>query len=320
VGQFRRASKIEKDGSARISLKQLADWYKSLPEVRAKRSFKRDVELVNNLLKRLKEDARIRDITPGRIDSFRQSRLQELSPRNSGQTIKPATVNREVACLKTMLSKAVRHGLIRENPLAGYRMLLEDNVRAVSLDEKTFEKLLDCCPHYLRPMVAVAYYMGMRKSEIIELTWDEVDLTSGFIRLDGSRTKNKTTRSIPIHPKVALILKALPRGLHTTRVFLNQGKPIKEFKNSYSSSCKTAGLDDLTYHDLRHCAINNLRLAGNDFFRIMAISGHKTMSVFKRYNLVTEEELREINWKDSGRRMDTNVDTKAELKQKEDSA
>ncbi len=52
------------------------------------------------------------------------------------------------------------------------------------------------------------------------------------------------------------------------------------------------GLKDFTFHDLRHCAINDLRLASNDYFKIMAVSGHKTMSVFKRYNLVTDAELK----------------------------
>ncbi len=59
-----------------------------------------------------------------------------------------------------------------------------------------------------------------------------------------------------------------------------------------------AGLEDFTFHDLCHCAINNLRLAGNDCFKIIAASGHKTMSVFKRYSLVTEEELSNVSWGD----------------------
>jgi len=113
---------IEKDRAARMSLKQLSDWYKGLGEVKAKRSFARDVELIDNLLTRLKEETKIRDITPGRIDSYRTSRQQEPSPRYPGEAIRPATVNREVACLKSMLNRAVRHHLIRENPLAGYKM------------------------------------------------------------------------------------------------------------------------------------------------------------------------------------------------------
>jgi integrase len=57
-----------------------------------------------------------------------------------------------------------------------------------------------------------------------------------------------------------------------------------------------AGIKDFTFHDLRHCALNNLSLAGYDYFKTMAVSGHKTMACFKRYNLVTEKELSAIKW------------------------
>ena len=89
-----------------------------------------------------------------------------------------------------------------------------------------------------------------------------------------------------------------------------KGSQSGNSENAYRAACKRAGLDDFTYHDLRHCAVNNLRLAGNDFFRIMAISGHKTMSTFKRYNLVTEKELREVQWKTKEGNVDTYMDTK----------
>ncbi len=93
----------------------------------------------------------------------------------------------------------------------------------------------------------------------------------------------------------------LPRGLHTNRVFLSKGKPVKNFAGNYklqwSRAVKEEGLGDFTFHDLRHCAINNLRLTGNDHFTIMAISGHRTTSVFRRYNVVTEEELQKVKWK-----------------------
>ena len=72
--------------------------------------------------------------------------------------------------------------------------------------------------------------------------------------------------------------------------------PLPNFQYQYRAALKKAGIDDFTFHDLRHCALNNLRLAGNDCFRIMAVSGHRTVSVFKRYNIVTEEELGRIKW------------------------
>ena len=78
-------------------------------------------------------------------------------------------------------------------------------------------------------------------------------------------------------------------------------KPINNFSGNYKlqwdRAVKEAELGDFTFHDLRHCAINNLRLTGNDHFTIMAISGHRTTSVFRRYNVVTEEELQNVKWK-----------------------
>ena len=109
------------------------------------------------------------------------------------------------------------------------------------------------------------------------------------------------------------MLRRLERSPRTDRVFLKDGKPFLNFKHSYTSACRKAGLTDFTFHDLRHCAINNLRLAGNAYFEIMAMSGHTTMSVFKRYNLVTEDELRNVKWHDvesAGSPLsDTGIDT-----------
>jgi len=142
--------------------------------------------------------------------------------------------------------------------------------------------------------------MGMRKDEIVRLTWPEVDLKKGFIRLSAERTKTDTPRNIHIHPEVKTMLESLPRGLHTNRVFLRNRQPFEDMKHSFKSACERAKIENFTFHDLRHCALNNLRKAGNDFFQIMALSGHKTISVFKRYNLVTEEELAQIKWPSYG--------------------
>ncbi|MGO9122300.1 MAG: site-specific integrase [Desulfomonilaceae bacterium] len=142
----------------------------------------------------------------------------------------------------------------------------------------------------------VAYYTGMRKSEIIFLTWEEVDLQNGFIRLKGERTKTGAARSVHLHPRVLESLSCLPRAIRSCRVFLWKGKPVIDVKKAFKAACTKAGLNDFTFHDLRHCAINNLGLGVNDYFKIMARSGQKTMNVFKRYNLVTEEELSNLSW------------------------
>ena len=214
--------------------------------------------------------------------------------------------------MKTILNRAVRHGKLNVNPIERVKKIPENNIRMKTLSPDEFERLRIACPEHLEPVVLIAYYTGMRRSEIVYLTWDEVDLEKGFIRLDANRTKTNIGRSIPLHPRVKTMLASQPRGLHTNRVFLRFGKPFDEIKRSFGTACRKAGLEDFTFHDLRHCALNNLRLAGNDYFRIMAVSGHKTMSVFKRYNLVTEEELSQINWHDQAeieKLLDTYIDT-----------
>lgn len=303
---------IDKDPATKLSLGDLCKWYLDLPEVKAKDSYRRDKDLIGHLKRLLGEETRIKNITPGRIESYQQERLSEPSRCHPGESTRPATVNRDLSCLKTMFNRAVRHKLIDRNPISEVKKLAENNTRMRILTQDEFSRLLNACPLHLRPAVTIAYYMGLRLSEIIDLTWPEVDLKKGFIRLTASRTKTDSARSIPIHPEVKVMLETLPRGLHTDRVFLFDGKPFNEFKRSWKTALRNAGITGFVFHDLRHCALNNLRKAGNDFFQIMAISGHKTISVFKRYNLVTEEELAGIKWPSQERKvrlMDTLVDT-----------
>ncbi|GEM_PF-750165 len=123
-----------------------------------------------------------------------------------------------------------------------------------------------------------------------------MDMKTGFIRLRPEDTKTEYGRSIPIHPEVMEILrKALKvRSLDMEKVFHRNGKPITKstVREAHESVCKKAEIENFTFHDFRHTCINNWRKDGHDYFKIMAASGHRTISVFKRYNLVDEEELK----------------------------
>ncbi len=287
---------IDKDPAARLTLGELCKWYLGLPEVKGKDSYKRDDQVFDNLKRVLGEATKLKNITPGRVESYQKERLNEPSRTHKGENIRPATVNMEVMILKVAINRAIKHGKLQFNQIARVKKLQENNVRQRLLTQKEFDTLLENCDYHIKGPVMVGYYMGLRLSEIINLAWPEIDLKKGFIRLAAKRTKTDTSRSIPLHPKVKAILETLPRGLHTDRVFLFDGKPFTEFKRSWKTALKNAGIKDFVFHDLRHCALNNLRRAGNDFFQVMALSGHKTMSVFKRYNLVTEDELSKIKW------------------------
>jgi integrase len=99
---------------------------------------------------------------------------------------------------------------------------------------------------------------------------------------------------VPLTHELVEMFKAMPRGLPAVKVFTYAGRQIGALKRGFATACKRAGIEDFTFHDLRHTAINNWRLQGHDYFRIMAATGHKTMSVFKRYNTVSREELKTL--------------------------
>ena len=203
-----------------------------------------------------------------------------------------------------MLNLAEQEGLIEHIPFRGLKKLKEDNVRDRVLSHEEFENLLACCAPHTARIVLMAYYTAMRKSEILKLKWDRVDLKNGFVRLKGSETKNGEGRTIPLHSRVMDMLQSLPRNIHGW-VFTLNGRSVKDVKHSFNTACKMAEIQNFRFHDLRHTCINNWRLQGNDFFRIMAASGHKTMSVFKRYNTVSESELRGLVTPPIATNMDT---------------
>jgi integrase len=303
---------IDKDPATRITLGELCNWYTKLPEVKAKDSYSRDKDFIVHLKRLLGEGTKIKDITSGKMEGYQKTRLAEPSHCHPGKTVTPCEVNKEVTALKVIFNRAVRHEKLKLNPIAQVKRLPENNVRQRILTPGEFRALLDASEAHLKPLIQMAYHMGMRKDEVVRLTWSEVDLRKGFIRLPAERTKTDSPRIIPLHPDVKATLEKLPRSIHTNRVFLRYGQPFDEIKHSFQSACEKAKIEDFTFHDLRHCALNNLRKAGNDFFQIMAMSGHKTISVFKRYNLVTEEELAAIKWPkkvEIAGTMDTNMDT-----------
>ena len=280
---------IKKSPDARTLFKDLAAWYLDLPEVKAKRSYVRDRYSVEKLLPFF-GDRLSKDITPALVEAYRQKRLMEPSYRK--HLTLPATVNREVTCLKVIFNKAVKNGKAEKNPVQGLKLLKENNERDRILSPDEYIRLLANCPEHVKTIVKVAYHTAMRQGEILGLTWGQIDLKEGFVKLEAWDTKTNDPRLVPLTGELVTMFKAMPRGLPGVKVFTYQGKSVSCIKKSFVTACKRAGIESFCFHDLRHTAINNWRLAGHDYFRIMAATGHKTMEVFKRYNTVSREELR----------------------------
>ena len=117
---------------------------------------------------------------PGPGGGLPAKAFAEPSGRDPQHLTLPATVNREVTCLKTIFNKAVKNGKAESNPVQGVKLLKENNERDRILSPEEYTRLLVHCPEHLKSIVKLAYYTGMRQGEILNLTWDQVDLKRGL--------------------------------------------------------------------------------------------------------------------------------------------
>jgi len=225
------------------------------------------------------------------IDEYRLKRQLDTTAKGKPPAI--STVNREVAFLRHFLNHAVKRRELRDNPLAGVKMLPENNVRDVYVTEPEFRRLLDCAEELLKPILITAYETGMRKREVLDLEWKQVNLKDMMIRLSPEDTKTKRPRTIILTDRVHETLDRLPRSLKGY-VFVNPetGKPWVQIQKMFDRARKAAGLTNIWFHDLRRSFVTNARRRGVPESVVMKMSGHKDRSVFDRYNIVSEDDIR----------------------------
>jgi integrase len=252
------------------------------------------------------KNMRVSDITGTMITKFKNERKATGAANG--------TVNRALAALRRMFALATddSHGpaMIRHAP--AIKMLPEGEARQGFLDIADYDKLYSSLPAYVQPVFQTAFYTGMRKDEVMSLTWDRVDLAAKVIRLENSDVKNKKGREIPLIDGLPELLEGVRRkNPKATNVFLTpKGEPIGSFIKAWRNACVKAAItvkvngesvvshfeEDGTYrgflfHDLRRTALRNLVRAGVPRGVAMAITGHKTEEVFERYNITDSKDV-----------------------------
>jgi integrase len=168
------------------------------------------------------------------------------------------------------------------------------NVRRVVLDEEGFQRLSDASEAWLRPILLVAYDTGMGKSEVVNLRWSQLDLKVGAVRLEAEDTKTEEPRVVYLTDRVLGMLKGLPRRLHCDCVFVNPttGRPWQDLQRAMERAREAAGLEGVWVHDLRRSFVTQARRSGLPESVVARFSGHRTQAVFKRYNIVEEQDLK----------------------------
>jgi integrase len=224
------------------------------------------------------------DITPSAIRQYQTARrLQRMSA---------ATVNRETSGLSRMFRLAIDLGRLQDMPKFPQR-LQENPPRQGFFEHGDYLKVRAHLPASFQDVLDFAYYSGWRRREVTELTWNEVDLSGGVVRLSPGRSKTKAGRLLPISTPLreVLLRRAERRSKGDTLVFKRDGVTVRQWKVAWAQACHRAEVPGRLFHDCRRTAARNLIRAGVPERVAMLLTGHKTRSVFDRYNIVNEREL-----------------------------
>jgi integrase len=273
----------------RVKFDELAEGFLRDYRINQRKSLVR-AERSTGHLKRFFEGYRVPDIISPKIEEYIENRLEEGAAN--------ATINRELSALKRMLNLGARQDPPKVNRVPYIAMLKENNVRKGFFEHAEFVALRNELPEYLKGFVTFAYKTGWRFSEISGLTWSQVDRDNGIVRLEPGETKNDDGRTIYLDDELQEVfnmqweLRKKSRKL-TPYVFPgnNGNEQIKDFRFSWNTACKDAKIGKRLFHDFRRTAVRNMVRAGIPEAIAMKISGHKTRSIFERYNIVNEKDL-----------------------------
>jgi integrase len=244
------------------------------------------------------------EITPAMIVECRDELLRGVT--RDGTKRSPSTVTRYLAALSHCYSVAMKEwGWVDDTPMRKISRPKEPTGRVRYLDKGEVERLLDICRDssndYLYSIVLLAVSTGMRKGEILSLTWDRVELDRGVLILSSEQTKNRTARAIPLagqaHAEM-LRLKRVPRRIDTKLVFpgsatSTEPKPIN-IDNAWRKVLELADIKDFRFHDLRHTAASHLAMNGATLAEIAEVLGHKTLAMVKRYSHLSEQHTSDV--------------------------
>jgi integrase len=223
--------------------------------------------------------------------------MDEYRRKRNAMEVSDSTVNRELSVLRSALYKGKRRSPPKVNVIPYFPLVKETNIRKGFLTDEQYHTLRDALPGELKALFVTGFVTGMRLGEILAIKWDQVDFESGFIALHTGETKNGQGRAVPIVNGDMRRLLSVAKHERDAgwqdcpAVFSRRGEAIKDFRATWRKACIAAGVPELNFHDLRRTAVRNMRRAGVPQVVRMKISGHKTDSMERRYNIVDDQDL-----------------------------
>ena len=241
------------------------------------------------------KDRNIADITQFDIKNYQLKRKLEIMSevKNIGKReaeISFAYLNKEILILSNFFNFCIEKGLIEKNQAAGIKKLNELS-RLKTLSDADIQKLIEAATNKLtRDLITFLIFTGCRKGEALNLKWDDVDLKNGVIAIKA--TKTRYDRHIPISSPLEAVLRGIDRNPDCLYVFNKNGAKLGNFRKSFMTACRNAGLKDLHIHDLRHVFASKMVMNGTSLYITGELLGHRTTQMTKRYSHLVPETLK----------------------------
>lgn len=232
---------------------------------------------------------KLSQITGQMILHYMQTRLKE---------VKPATVNRELSCLKVIFNKAEEWGYLSKNPARSLKKLKgESSGRTRFLSDSEIERLYSACCPSLRDICMTLIHTGLRKGELQRLIWSDINFENNQIFVN--KTKSGSSRYVGMSLAVKNLLlqrKVREQKAHPNHllVFGSKNDNIYNFRKAFETARKRAGLEDVTIHDLRHTFASQATMMGHPPRVIQNALGHYDIRMTERYSHLSEECSKKI--------------------------
>lgn len=257
----------------KIKFEDMAQMYLDIHAKPNKKSCHSDEDLIKTL-SRFFAGKYLYEITPMAVEQFKAERAKEVSP---------ATVNRALACLKCMFNKAIEWSKAEVNPVKKVKLFKENNIRVRYLEKEEIKRLIDNASAHLKPILIVALNTGLRKGEILNLKWTDLDFKNNIIYIRESKSGER--REVPMNMLVRRTLIAVRKHPDSPYVFCNaNGENYANVRKSFFTACKKSSIINFRFHDLRHTFASHLVMGGVDLNTVRELLGHKSLEMTLRYS------------------------------------
>jgi integrase len=292
--------------SDKMTFAELAEKYKEVKlipamyqggvKISGKRSLAPVKSALNSLLNYFGKKA-VRLIKASDIENYKQSRLKMTTLRGSG--IKIATINRELALLRSILNFALQNEWLVKNPFILAKGIISmsaevERDRILSFDEEN--RLLAVCVErraHLKPILICALDTAMRRGEIFKMKWEDVDFSKNEILIPQTNTKTEESRIVGITPRLKdellLLWEISPKDTNSLVFGITD-----TIKTAWKTACGLADVKDFRFHDCRHTATTRMIASGSPHTEVMKISGHSQLKTFLRYLNITTETANNV--------------------------